>query len=106
MLRKKNVRKYFYENFQNGGQVNFGKNIRKSKQKFFTGQGIKHVILDLAVPPRMQNRFQGPPTTRYTVKQRKQISELIFTKNTKISPQNGGENKSENYLQYRTNLNH
>ena len=73
MPRKKNVRKYFYENFQNGGQVNFGKNIRKSKQKFFTGQGIKHVILDLAVPPRMQNRFQGPPTTRYTVKQRKKF---------------------------------
>ena len=40
--------------------------------------------------PQMQNWLQGPLTTRDTGTQKKN-SELIFTKNTKITPQNGGE---------------
>ena len=69
------------------------KNIWKPTQNFFfhwTGYNAHERCFGGTYP--MQNWFQGPPTTRDTGKQRrKKISELIFIKNTKITPQNGGE---------------
>ena len=48
-----------------------------------------HVVL--AVPGPNTNWVQGPPTTCDTGTQRIKNSELISTKNTKITPQNSGE---------------
>ena len=77
------------ENFQNGGHQIPEYKLENQPKKNFTEQGITHVHIVLAVPV-LNNWCQGPPTTRDTGTQRKKIQNY-FTKNTKITPQNGGE---------------
>ena len=54
--------------------------------------------------PRMQNRYEDPLKTHYTVGKKKNSNQFSLT--IKISQQNVGEKKSENYWHYRTNINH
>ena len=61
--------------------------------------------VDSAVPPECKTGFRVPQQHVIPLN-REESSELIFIKNTTISLQNGGENKSENYWHSRTNLNH
>ena len=63
----------FFENFQDGGQVNSAKNIWKPKLNFLPKQGIKHEIWFGGTPPN------GIPL------ERKKNSESIFTENKNIS---------------------
>ena len=56
MLREKMLENILLRKSPKWRTSKFRKKYLKIKTKtFFTGQGIRHVNVDLAVPPRMQN---------------------------------------------------
>ena len=76
----------FYWKFSKWRTSNFWKKNLKTKTKFFSLNSI-WIMWNLIwrYPPQMQNRYEDPLTTRYTVRKKEKNFESIFTENKNIS---------------------
>ena len=86
--------------------TNFREKKWENNTKKISWTGYNSPKRCLAVPYPNAKQEQGPPNNLVIPKHREKNLELILPKKTKKIPQNGRNNKSQNYWQYQPNLHH